>query len=488
MDNSKLTKQACPDRRSARRLHLTLALAAALGALVAASPASMAAESIAAALASAYMGNPTLNAERARQRATDELVPQALSGWRPTVTAQGNAGYQQTYIKQSNPDYIKQIDPKTKKYTKSTSDSNPARMSITLTQPLFNGFKTIAGTKKAEATVESGKQQLLNVEQTVLLDAATAFMNVIRDRQIVVLREKTVSFLKEELKASNARFSVGEITKTDVAQARAALSLAEAQLQVARANRASSTATFEKTIGHAPGSLAYPRLSPHLPKSLNEALRIAERTNPEILAAAYNQQAAEHDIDVVKGDLLPSLDFETNYVLQRHTSTQSKTFEQVQVLGVLNVPLYQSGQVYSEVRQAKQVESQRRIQIIEAARSVRSAVVQAWNNFVAAGQTITSLKSQVSANRLALEGVKQEALVGTRTTLNVLEAEQTLVTSQISLVTSQRDQIVVAYQLIAATGQMTARVLRLGVPIYDADANQRNVRGKFIGTSVNTVE
>ncbi len=435
----------------------------------------MAAESIAAALASAYMGNPTLNAERARQRATDELVPQALSGWRPTVTAQGQTGYQQTY---SN----------TTTFGKRTTDSSPTSLSITLTQPLFSGFATVAGTKQAEATVSAGAQQLLNVEQTVLLNAATAFMDVIRDRQIVVLNEKTVSFLKEELKAANARFSVGEITKTDVAQARAALSLAQAQLEVARANRASSTATYEKTIGHAPGSLAYPGLSRHLPKSLNEALRIASRINPQILAAAYTQQAAEQNVTVVQAGLLPSLHFETDYYLAHHTSAITKATEQVQVLGVLSVPLYEAGQVYSEVRQAKQVESQRRIQIIEAARAVRSSVVQAWNNFIAAGQTIVSLKAQVSANRLALEGVRQEALVGTRTTLDVLNAEQTLTTSQISLVTSQHDQIVGAYRLIAATGQMTARVLRLGVPVYDAGANRRNVRDKFIGTSVNTVE
>ena len=460
-------------------MRFVCALAAGLGALVAAAPACLSAESIAQALSSAYLGNPTLNAERARQRATDELVPQALSGWRPTVTTQSQGGFQSTYNRTASV---------VKASRKTTSTTEPLSAQITLRQPIFSGFKTVEGTRQAEATVEAGKQQLLTTEQTVLLNGATAFMDVIRDRQIVVLRERSVSFFAEELKAANARFSVGEITRTDVAQARAALSFARAQLEVARANRAASTATFEQTIGHVPGALEYPPLSRQLPQSLKQALRIAGRVNPQILAAAYTQQAAEHNVDVVQGDLLPSLSFETQYLAEKNPSGFTKNTYQVQVLGVLSIPIYQAGQVYSQVRQAKHVANQRRIQIIEAGRRVRAAVVQAWNNYVADGQTIASLKSQVSANQLALEGVKQEAQVGTRTTLDVLDAENTLTSSQINLVGAQHNQIVDAYQLIVSTGQMTAEALGLKVPFYDADANQRNVRDKFIGTDVQTVE
>jgi len=273
-----------------------------------------------------------------------------------------------------------------------------------------------------------------------------------------------------------------------VAQASAALSFARAQLEVARANRAASTATYEKTIGHKPGALRFPPLSRRIPKSLQQALHIAGRINPQILAAAYTQQAAQHNVDVVQGDLLPSLNFETTYLAQREPGLATKNYQQVQVLGVLNIPIYEAGQVYSQVRQAKHLANERRIQIIEAGRAVRAAVVQAWNNFVADGQTIASLKSQVSANRLALEGVRQEAQVGTRTTLDVLNAEQTLATSQISLVQAQHNQIVDAYALVVSTGQMTAKDLGLKVPIYDAAANQRKVRDKFIGTDVQTVQ
>ena len=467
-------------------MRFVCAFAAGLGALVAAAPACLSAESIAQALSSAYLGNPTLNADRARQRATDEQVPQALSGWRPTVTTQGQGGFASASTSQLFTTTSNGV-PVTS--TRTTSgDTNPASVQITLTQPIFTGFKTVAGVKQAEATVAAGNQQLINTEQQVLLNAATAFMDVIRDRQIVVLREKSVSFYVEELKAARARFSVGEITKTDVAQASAALSFARAQLEVARANRAASTATYEKTIGHKPGALRFPPLSRRIPKSLQQALHIAGRINPQILAAAYTQQAAQHNVDVVQGDLLPSLNFETTYLAQREPGLATKNYQQVQVLGVLNIPIYEAGQVYSQVRQAKHVANERRIQIIEAGRAVRAAVVQAWNNFVADGQTIASLKSQVSANRLALEGVKQEAQVGTRTTLDVLNAEQTLATSQISLVQAQHNQIVDAYALVVSTGQMTAKDLGLKVPIYDAAANQSRVRDKFIGTDVQTVQ
>jgi TolC family type I secretion outer membrane protein len=473
MTSSKMTARVRPAGRAVRRLGRAFGFATALTVLAVATSPLSAAETIASALAAAYIGNPTLNAERARQRADDELVPQALSGWRPTVTAQGDAGYRSV---NSNP------------ASTASGDTTPAGLSINLAQPLFRGFKTVAGTRQAEATVEAGKQQLLSVEQQVLFEAASAFMDVIRDRNVVLLRQKTVSFLEEELRAANARFSVGEITRTDVAQAQARLSLAKAELEVARARRAASVASYERIVGHQPDSLKFPPISRRVPKSLDEALEIAARINPQVLAAAYAQQAAEHNVDVVNGDLLPTVQLEAQYSLQNEPSSSIRSTEDMRVFGSINIPLYEAGRTYSQVRQAKQVASQRRIQIVEAGRTVRAAVVQSWNNFMAAGQTIVSLEAQVSANQLALEGVRQEALVGTRTTLDVLDAERELVNSRVSLITAQRDQIVAAYQLLVATGQMTAPALGLNVAVYDADGNQIRVRGKFFGTAVETVD
>ncbi len=429
------------------------------------------AETLPAALSIAYVNNPTLRADRARQRATDESVPQALSGWRPSVVARGDAGrsWQDTNVTPS-------------------FETNPAGASIVLSQPVFEGFKTLNSTKQAEAGVRAGRQNLLATEQTVLLAATTAFMNVIRDRQIVRLREKNVQFLTEQLRASQARFNVGEITRTDVAQSQARLALSRSSLSQARATLAGSIATYTRVIGRVPGRLRFPPPSRRLPKTLGYAIRQAERINPTILAAAFNEEAARHNIKVVKGDLLPVLTFEAEVSKRNDPSRTISDSEDATIRGSLTVPLYQAGRVHSQIRQAKQVASQRRLEILGARREVREAVVQSWHLLVAARQTITSARSQVSANRLALDGVKQEALVGSRTTLDVLDAEQELVDSQVSLVTAQRDHIVTGYQLLAAVGKMTAASLGLSVATYDPADYYREVRDKFIGTSVKTVE
>lgn len=430
------------------------------------------AESLPTALKSAYRNHPGLQAERAGQRAVDESVAQAVSGWRPTITANGDTGFKRTHTKtETLPKVFKE---KTK----------PHGFAVTLTQPIFDGFKTIAGTKLADAQVRSGRQQLLSTEQTVLLDGATAYMDVIRDRRVAQLRGKNVSFLASQLAASRARFEVGEITRTDVAQSRARLASARATLAVARANLASSTASYIRTIGHRPTRLKFPGISRRVPRSLQSALQIAAKTSPSILAAAFNYDAAVQNVKVARGDLLPKLSLQAEYSHRRNVSSTTERVTSGTIKGVLSVPLYQSGRVYSQVRQAKQQASQRQLQIIDARRAVRQSVVSTWNVFVASRQTISSIKAQVSANALALSGVRQEALVGSRTTLDILDAKRELVDSQVTLASAQRDKVVAAYQLIAAVGRMTARHLGLSVTIHDPAANTRKVRGKFFGASI----
>ena len=434
------------------------------------------AESLSEALASAYSGNPTLRAERARQRATDEQTPQALSGWRPTVDAGAEAGIAKT-----------DTDPNPTGTQSGTT--YPADFSITLTEPVFRGFKTVKGVKRAEATVEAGRQNLLAVEQQTLFDTVQAYMNVIRDRRILMLRQRNVTVLREQLRASNERFNVGEVTRTDVAQSRARLSLSDSTVAEAKSNLAASIATYNKVVGHAPGSLKYPKL-PKLPKSLEGATALAEKINPNILAAAFVAEAARHNVGVVRGDLLPTVTLEASgtRTIKDLDHVDDQNVNQVTVLGRISVPLYEAGSVYSAVREAKQVESQRRIEIISAARTVREAVVTAWNFLVAARETIVSSKSQVSANTLALDGVKQEYLVGSRTTLDVLNAEAELLNSQVILAQAERDQIVAAYQILGSIGQLTARQLSLGVDYYDPIDNYDNVRNKWFGTGVKTVD
>lgn len=428
---------------------------------------SASAESLAAALKAAYMKHPGLRADRARQRGVDENVSQALSGWRPTVTYNGDLG-----VRWQNTTGLRK------------TENGTAGFSVTLNQPLFRGFKTVEGTKQAEAVVKAGRQQLLSVEQGVLLDGATAYMDVIRDQQITALRRKNVSFLISQLAASNARFKVGEITRTDVAQSRARLANARAELAVARANLASSTATYVRVIGHRPSRLRYPGVSRGVPKSLRQALKRAARTSPSILAAAFNYEAAKRNIKVLKGDLLPTLSLQAQYSLRSNSFSQKARTGTGTIQGVLSVPLYQAGRVYSQVRQAKQQASENQLKILDARRAVRESVVTTWNNYVASKQTIASIRAQVSANALALSGVQQEALVGSRTTLDILDAKRELVNSQVTLATAQRNKIVAAYQVIAATGRMTARHLGLSVPIYDPSVNTRRARGKLFGTDI----
>ena len=364
----------------------------------------------------------------------------------------------------------------------------PAGVAVTLTQPVFRGFQTVSGTAQAEALVNSGRQGLLAVEQQVLLDGATAYMNVIRDRNVLQLRQKNVEVLTEQLKASQARFDVGEITRTDVAQSQASLALSRSALAAAEANLATSVANYVRIIGYAPGTLRFPQLSALTPKSLDNALSMAERINPNILSAAFNEEAARHNIDLVQGGLLPQVSFNAQYTYNHQPSAGIDWSDQATLFGQVQIPIYEGGLIYSQVREAKQTASQRRLQVVDVRRQVREQVSDAWNLLKAAEAVIVSSKTQVEANRLALEGVRQEALVGSRTTLDVLDAEQTFVDSQVLLATAERDRIVSAYQLIASVGRMTARDLQLNVTYYDAEQNYLDVRRKWIGTHVNTVD
>ena len=428
------------------------------------------AETLVQAMVSAYSGNPTLQAERARQRGTDELVPQALSGWRPTVNTEGTIG--KTWADSSG-------GPST--------ENDPKSVAIGLSQPIFRGFKTINGTKAAEANVEAGKQSLLAIEQDILFQAIQAYMNVIRDRQIVGLRQQNVGVLNKQLTAADERFKVGEITRTDVAQSRASLSGAQSNVASAKATLAASVANYINVVGHKPGNLKYPRLA-KLPRNLEAAQAAALEINPNILAAAYVEEASNYNIEVVKGDLLPFASLDASASFNDNPSDGTSRSESARIEGVLTIPIYEAGRVYSSVREAKHVASQRRLEVIQAGRSVRESVSISWNNLAAAREIIRSAKEQVSAAQLALDGVRQEYFVGSRTTLDVLDAETEVVNARIALVSAERDQIVAAYQILGSIGRLTARDLALPVEYYDADENYLNVRGKWFGTGADTIE
>ncbi len=459
-------------QESARAIRLA-ALAALLGSTLAAQPAF--AESLTDALAATYAGNPTLQAARAELRATDENVAQALSNWRPSLSADGTAQWSETRNTLSTGAGFAALGTSSDDTRKSYSGT------VSLAQNIYRGGRTVAQTRQAKAQVAAGRASLANTEQSVLLDAVTAYMDVLRDLATVELNRNNVIVLERQLEAANDRFDVGEITRTDVAQSEARLSRSRSLLTRAEANLTNSRAAYERIVGMAPGTLDAEPPLPDLPPSEAEALDVALRDNPQVVAARFAEEASRHAIRDAKGQLLPQLQVQGEYGYAERPSSSIDDSETASVTAVLSVPLYQSGAVSSQIRQAKQLNSQSRLQIAEAIRLVEEGVASAWEGYRAANAQIESDREQVRANEIALDGVQQEAQVGSRTTLDVLDAEQELLDSRVALVTSERDAYVAAYQLLAAIGRLNAVYLNLPVETYRPAENYDSVADRWYG-------
>ncbi|MGI9423546.1 MAG: TolC family outer membrane protein [Hyphomicrobiaceae bacterium] len=431
------------------------------------------AETLHDALRSAYRFNPQLDSERAILRATDEGVPQAKSNYRPSVSFSADSAVVQTNLRPDSPP--------------DEGRSYPAGYSINLNQQIFRGFRTRNAVNAAEARVRAGREILRSTEQSVLLSAVAAYMNVVRDAAIVLLREGNVRVLSRELKATQDRFAIGELTSTDVAQARARRAGGAFDLEQAQANLKASRANYERIIGHQPSRLvgASPPLR-LLPKGLAEARQWAERENPNVVAALYNEQAARFDVNEVAGELLPTFNLDASYsnLYTGGGDLQTTQTETGIVIGTLTVPLYQRGAVSSRVRQAKHVHVSA-IQLIEQARTeARESAVAAWAQLKASRAQVKFAQSQIEANKLALAGVRGEEKVGQRTVIDVLDAELELVTSRQDLVSVRRDLVVNAYTVLAATGRFTAQNIGLASQIYDPEAHYSEVRRKWSGISI----
>ena len=424
------------------------------------------AESLQDALVATYGSNPTLQAARAELRATDENVNQALANWRPSISATGTSQFSQS-------DNDLRAGAGFAALSSSKDDRTTNTGTVTVQQNIFRGGRTVSQTRQAKAQVAAGRAQLTSTEQDVLRDTAT-----------VELNQNNVSVLQRQLEASQDRFDVGEITRTDVAQSEARLSRSESSLIQAQANLINSRATYERVVGSAPGTLqAAPDLPP-LPESEDAALATATVNNPTLAAARFAEEASRHAIRTAQGSLLPTLTVQGDYSQSDNPSTTVKSSESASVTGRLTIPLYQSGAEYSQIRQAKQLNSQSRLQIREATRSVEEGVASAWENYRAANARIVSDREQVRANEIALDGVQQEAQVGSRTTLDVLDAEQELLDSRVALVTSERNAYVAAYQLLSAIGRLNASYLALPVDQYDPSENYDDVSGQWIGWGI----
>ncbi|MDQ8700048.1 TolC family outer membrane protein [Hyphomicrobium sp. LHD-15] len=455
-----------------RNLQLSvLAALAVAGGAVMGLPTEVRSETLNQALASAYQYNPQLDAERARLRAVDEEVTRARSGFRPVITGNADVNYQNT---------------KTRAITGTTENElKPKGYSVEAVQPIFNGFRTINSVNEQEANVRAGRETLRSVEQAVLLDAVTAFMDVVRDQAILKLRENNVNVLSRELKATQDRFAVGEVTRTDVAQAQARRAGSVSALDLAKANLKTSRATYERVVGHAPDNLVEPSGYERLvPRSLEEATRIGTSESPAVVNSLYLEQAARFGVDRIRGELLPSVQLEASYTDRFDTSVGINETEDAVVTGRLTVPIYEGGEVYARVRQQKHIHVSR-LQEIEQARSETEAnVVGAWSQLLAFRAQVQSDQSQVSANTTALTGVREEERVGQRTLLDVLNAELELLTSQVTLETTRRNVVVANYAVLAAIGRLDAVNIGFTSIAYDAEAHYQEVRRKPWGTSI----
>ena len=429
------------------------------------------------ALALAYNNNPTLQAQRASLRATDELVPQALSNYRPTIT--GSASYGRAWVNS-------QDNPLT---GNGTAASNPGSAGITVQQPLFRGGRTVAQTQQAENQVLAARAQLLTTEQTVLFNAATAYLNVLRDQAVLDLNVNNEQVLRRQLQATRDRFNVGEVTRTDVSQAEASLSNATAGRVAAEGQLAASRANFVNVIGVMPENLTFPAAALQLPKSVQEATTAASEKNPNVIAALYTERAARYGVDLVEGELLPTVSLNGTFARQVDQLTASgvgtlnrdNATNAGSITAQLSMPLYEAGSVTSRVRQAKQTVSQSRQNVLAARRSAIENATRAYNNLLSTRAQIVSFEAAVRSNTIALDGVRQENLAGLRTVLDVLDAEQALLQSRVSLVSARRDATLAQYDVRQAVGLLTAVDLRLNVDQYNVENHYNNVRNKIWG-------
>ena len=438
----------------------------AAGFAVALSSGTVLAESLEEALISAYQNNPTLLAERAALRATDEGVASALSGWRPTVQIDGDAGFSETETTTVSGGLT----------SKTEASLRPRSFSFSITEPLYRGGRTIAETSSAKNLVDAGRATLAVAEQSVLLDGVTAYMDVLRTQSVVELNRHNERVVARQHQAAQDRFEVGEVTRTDVAQAEARVAQAKADRISAEGDLISARATYRQVIGNLPGRLAWPAALAGVPQSEREALQIANVANPTIIGADYAELSARDDIDVALSGLLPQVSLRGGYDRQYDVSSVTERADSLSLSAIVSVPLYQSGAEHSSVRRSKQIASQRRLEFEEARRAVLEEVTRAWEALITAQAKIAAFESQVRAAELALEGVEQEVLVGLRTTLDVLDAEQELFTARVNLVGAESDAVVSSYWVKSTVGE-------LAVESYDADAHHRDVGGKWFGIS-----
>jgi outer membrane protein len=429
------------------------------------------AETVSEALAKAYQSNPQLNGERARQRATDENVPQAMAGYRPQVAATLSYGLQAV----RNLLVDNTIQGATLK---------PWTIGVTVTQTLYNGNKTANSVRVAELQVQSGREALRNVGQGVLLDAVVAYTNVLANQSLVEAQRTNVTSLRETLGIAQKRLNAGDVTPTDTSQAEARLARGQADLNAAEVNLAISQATYTQVIGAAPS-----RLSPAepmdrlLPRNRDDAVNQAFKAHPAVLAAGYDVDVATTTIKVAESSLLPTLTLQGSASKSSQSDPTLGTFgtDQASIVGQLTAPIYDGGLGAAQTRQAKELASVSRLVLEQVRNQARTAVVGAWVSNEGAKTAVSAAEAEVRAAGVALQGVQREAQGGQRTTVDVLNSQQDLVQAKARLIGAQRDRVIASYSLLSAIGRLDVKTLRLNTPDYLPEVHYHQVRDAWHG-------
>jgi len=435
------------------------------------------ADTIEAALVRAYQTNPQLNAQRATVRATDENVPQALSGYRPRVALTASAGFQYT-------DTLNTFGGTATQLLKTeVHGSDPPRSAgLTITQTLYNGSQTANKTRAAESQVSGSREALRVLEQTILLAAATIYMDYLRDAAIVEVQRSNVRVLDQTLKQTRDRFNVGEVTRTDVAQSEAQLAAGKTQLLAAEATLTTTRANFRRIIGNEPEALAPGSpVDRYLPGTLPGAVELSLIENPNVTAAMYGIDVNFLQVKVNEGALLPTVTMQASVQQSYEQSLQVFRTFGASAIAQLSVPVYQGGAEYSLIRQSKETLAQQRLVLEQTRDQARANTVTAWGQLVAGKAQVASAQAQVTASEIALNGVREEAKAGQRTTLDVLNAQQALVNARVALVTAQHDRVVASYAVLTAVGRLSPQVLNLQTTVYDPSVHYQQVRDSWYG-------
>jgi outer membrane protein len=428
-------------------------------------------EGLPEALAKAYQTNPQLNAERARQRATDENVPQALAGYRPQIVASLSVGLQA----------VRDLLPTN---TFQSGNLKPWTIGVTVTQTLFNGFKTANSVRVAELQVQSGREALRNVGQGVLLDAVTAYTNVLANQSLVEAQRANVAFLLETQGIVQKRLNAGDVTPTDTAQAEARLSRGRADLNAAEVSLAISQATYTQVIGNPPSQLRPAEaVDRYLPRSREDATELAFRQHPAVTAASFDVDVASTTIRVAESSLLPTIALQGSVSRSRDADPTLSTFgtDQASILGQMTAPIYDGGTAASQTRQAKELAAQSRLVLDQVRNQARTAAIGAWVAHEGAKIAVAASESEVRAATVALQGVSREAQGGQRTTVDVLNSQQDLISAKARLIGAQRDRIIASYTLLSAIGKLDVKTLSLNTPDYLPEVHYHQVRDAWHG-------